>query len=98
MRGKIYRDDVPEGTRGTGGAAVGEGGIDYVALAGNRIHAYSYRASYEGIADMGAVTIYLVSLDAPLGANDLGDLASTNIEPNKCVVHSLPYSFTLGDM
>lgn len=98
VKGKIYRNDVPVGKANTEGAAVGAGGINYTALAGNEIHAYSYKAPYNDVAEMGAITVYLTSLDSSFGAKDLGDLASTNIEPNNCVVHSLQYSFTLGDM
>lgn len=97
VKGKIFRDDVPIGIPGTSGVDV-EGGKTYTALAGNRIYAYSHRTPYNGLEDVGAITVYLISIDHPGGAKILEDLASTNIQPNNCVVHSLQYFHTLGDM
>lgn len=98
VKGKIYRDDVPAGKPATSGAAVGEGGKDYTTLAGNRIHLYTYKTDYNGVAEMGPVTLFGSSLDSPFGVKNFEELASTNIEPNNCVVHSLGYDFTLGNM
>ena len=98
VKGKIYRDDVPAGKPATSGAAVGEGGKDYTTLAGNRIHLYTYKTDYNGVAEMGPVTLFGSSLDSPFGVKNFEELASTNIEPNNCVVHSLVYDFTLGNM
>lgn len=98
VKGKIYREDVPAGKPATSGTAVGEGGINYTTLAGNRIHAYTFKAAYEGVEELGAIVLYITSLDSSVGVKDFEEMASTNIEPDHCVVHSFKYDFTLGDM
>ena len=92
--GKIYRDDIQEGKPLSGGAVIGDGGDTYTALGGNRIWIYSHAEAYEKIEGIGAVSLRILSVDE----SRFIDVASTNIEPEGCVVHSLHYSYTLGDM
>lgn len=92
--GKIYQDDVPRGKYDEEEAAPGEGGIYLKTLGGNMIWFYSYQETLQGIPDVGAVSLGVFSqnvfMDFPI--------ASSNIEPDNCVVHSLSYNFTLGDL
>ena len=98
VKGKIYRADVPAGKPATSGAATGEGGKDYTAIAGNRIHLYSFTEQFNGVEGLGETTVYISSLDSDFGVRNFENLASIDIEPDNCVVHSLRYDFTLGDM
>lgn len=63
-------------------------------MGGNKIWAYTFRGAYQDVSDVGAVTLYVTSID---GKIDI-PIASTDIEPINGVVHSLGYSFTLGEM
>lgn len=92
--GKIYQDDVPRGKYDEEEATPGEGGTYLRTLGGNTIWLYSYQQTLQGIPDVGAVALGVFSqnvfMDFPI--------ASSNIEPDNCVVHSLSYNFTLGDL
>lgn len=73
---------------------MGTDGIVFTSAIGSRFWIYSYRESYNDVAGVGAVVLYIRAL------NNKGkkiDIASTNIEPTNGVVHSLHYTFTLGD-
>ncbi len=72
----------------------GTGGIVFTGGMGNRFWIYSFQESYNEVAGVGAVVLYIVNLDSGKKI----DIASTNIEPTNGVVHSLHYNFTLGEM
>lgn len=91
--GKIYRDDVPRGRYDEEEMMPGEGGKYYTTLYGNSIWIYTHQQTLQGIPDVGAVSMGVYSQSA---FRDFA-IASSNIEPNNCVVHSLSYNFTLGD-
>lgn len=92
--GKIYRDDIPRGLPGTSGALVGTGGVTFTSLAGTHIWGYTTAEAYQGMPEAGPVSISLVSIETQKSLT----VASANIEPLKCVVHSLHYNYTLDDM
>lgn len=94
LKGKVMRDEFLRGGPRQGSELIGTGGETYTMMGGNRIWAYTFRGEYNGVSDMGAVTLYVTSLD---GEIDI-PIASTNIEPDNGVVHSLGYDFTLGEM
>lgn len=91
--GKIYRDDVPRGKYDEEEALPDEGGGWYVTLGGNSIWLYTHQETLQGIPDVGAVSLNVYSQNAFREFS----IASSNIEPDHCVVHSLSYQFTLGD-
>ena len=91
--GKIFKEDIPEGIAGTSGAVKGEGGKTYKTLADTHFWAYTYVEAYNGVAGLGRTRLYLVAEEALRTI----DIASANIEPDNCVVHSLQYAYTLGD-
>ena len=62
---------------------------------GNRFWIYYFQESYEKVPGVGAVVLYIVSLET--GGTQI-DVASTNIEPTNGVVHSLHYNFVLGNL
>ena len=92
--GKYMRDDIPRGKGAVDGGVVGTGGITYTAIGGNKIWAYTFRDQYNGVADIGAVTIKISSVDQYRKF----DIASSTIEPDNGVVHSLHYNFVFGQM
>lgn len=73
----------------------GTGGTVLMGALGNRFWIYSFRESYNDVAGVGAVVLYIKSLET---GGTMIDVASTNIEPTNGVVHSLHYNFTLGDL
>ena len=93
LDGKIYRDDVPRGKYDEEEPVPGEGGEYMVTLAGTTIWLYTYQQTLQGIPDVGAVAMGVFSQSMFMDYA----IASSNIEPNNCVVHSLTYKFTLGD-
>ena len=91
--GKIYRDSVPRGRYDEEEVMPGEGGKYYLTLGGSTIWLYTHQQTLQGIPDMGAISMRVYSQSA---FQDFS-IASSNIEPDNCVVHSLSYRFTLGD-
>lgn len=89
LDGKIYRDEVPDG-KGEGRTV--EGGQKYTTLGGKELILYKQRGSYGGVMDAGAYRLYCFMVSR----SSLIDIASSNIEPDNCVVHSLGYAFTLN--
>lgn len=90
--GKVYRKDIPTGEPGLYGTA-GTGGITLTTLAGTKLWVYTVIQEKNGIVEQAAKPIYVNFLKA----NNLFAVASGDIEPDNCVVHTLDYNFTLGD-
>ena len=89
MDGKLYRDEVPQGKRD--GINV-DGGKDYTMLGGQVLCLFTQRGYNGAVAEAGAVRMYCIVK----GPNKEIEIASTNIEPDNCVVHSFGYAFTLN--
>ena len=68
-----------------------DGGTDMTCIEGNKIRAYLRGSSWAGVADVGAVTLNLYSMEH-------GEIpvASPDIQPQNCVVHALNYSYNFG--
>ncbi|MBC5622044.1 MULTISPECIES: hypothetical protein [Butyricimonas] len=80
-------DENPDQYKGTGGTV-------FTGEMGNRFWIYSFQDSYNEVAGVGAIVLFIKALD---NRGKHIDIASTNIEPTNGVVHSLHYNFTLGD-
>ena len=93
VAGTHYRDDIPRGEQILG-QTQGEGGVVFTSAFGTRFWIYSFRDTYQDIPDVGPVLLYIFSLDTHAAI----DVASTNIETDNGVVHSLNYSYTLGQL
>ena len=91
--GKIYREKVTSGTLSTGSNLV-EGGVRYNTIGGTEIILYTFRGNYQGVDGLGALKLYMVSAETTRSL----DIASTDIEPNNCVVHSMVYYYDWKDM
>ena len=91
VKGFYMRDDIPEGTLSETGTR--EGGTTLTGVEGNSFWIYSYRGQYQGIQGQGAVSLKLVS--------EIGQeikVASSNLESDNGVVHSLHYDYPLGTL
>lgn len=73
---------------------IGTDGIVFTSVLGNRFWIYSFQDSYNDVAGVGAIVLFIKALD---NRGKHIDIASTDIEPTNGVVHSLHYNFTLGD-
>lgn len=93
--GKYMREEVPKGKASVVATnPIGEGGQVFTTLGGNRIWAYTFRDAWNKVPETGAISLYMTSVDK----NKKISIASTDIEPNNGVVHSLHYNFTLEEM
>ena len=91
VKGVYMRDDIPEGTLSETGTR--EGGTTLTGVEGNSFWIYSYRGQYQGIQGQGADSLKLVS--------EIGQeikVASSNLESDNGVVHSLHYDYPLGTL
>lgn len=94
LKGKMMRVDFPRGVAPTGSDVVGKDGGFYTMMGENQIWAYTFKDTYNKVAEAGALLLKITSVDKhkPI------EIASGDIEPDNGVVHSLSYNFTLGDM
>lgn len=91
---RIMLADIPAGKPSTNEETlIGTGGKVYQTLGGTNLWLYTFRETYNGIPNTGAVSIYAVSEDKEKRVQ----IASSDIQTLTGVVHSLPYSFTLGE-
>lgn len=91
VKGVYMRDDIPVGTITETGDR--EGGTTLTGVEGNSFWIYSYRGQYQGIQGQGAVSLKLIS--------EMGQeirVASSNLESDNGVVHSLHYDYPFGTL
>lgn len=91
VKGVYMRDDISEGTLAESGDR--EGGMTLTGVEGNSFWIFSFRGMYQGIAGQGAVSLKLVS--------EIGQeikVASSNLESDNGVVHSLHYDYPFGTL
>lgn len=94
LDGKVYRDSIPLGMDGQGGRLM-EGGAYYTTLGGTRLAMFTKADSWQGVADIGPLKITIKSTHTMM---KLDGVASTDIEPDNCVVHSMTYYYDWTDM
>lgn len=92
VKGKFYRKDILDAKLGVNGEVI-SGGNYYRALGGNTLVMYAFTEQVEGVSDIGHRGLSVYSSDAALTR----EIASADIEPDNCVVHSLSYAYTLGE-
>ena len=91
VKGIYMRDEIPEGTLAESGDR--EGGMTLTGVEGNSFWIFSFRWMYQGIAWQGAVSLKLIS--------EIGQeikVASSNLESDNGVVHSLHYDYPFGTL
>lgn len=94
VKGKYMRDEIARGKKGVG-SNIGEGGQIMRGGMDNEFWIYSFRETYNNVPETGAVALYILSLT---GTKLAIDVASTNIEPDNGVVHSLSYYYRFGTL
>ena len=93
IKGKYMRDDIPAGKQ-ENSQQVGEGGQLFTSAGGANLWLYTFKEEYQGVAGTGSLNIYMYSVDKKVNI----DIASSNIEPDNGVVHSLSYAYTLEEL
>lgn len=73
---------------------IGSGGKTYSMAAGNQLWIYTFKDTYQGVAEAGPARVYIVSPDTRKSTY----VASHNIQTKTGVVHSLQYNFTPNDL
>ena len=92
VKGRTMLDDIPRGSIGVDGLS---GGMEMTGADNdNPMLAWTEQLPYNGVIGVGAVVINLRSLRT---MTDI-DTASSNIETNTGVVHSLHPNYTLGEL
>lgn len=92
VKGVYLRDDI---TRGKSTNDIpGEGGQTLSGDIGNKFWIYSLQEDYYRVPESGAVLLYIESFSSRLKI----DIASTNIQTQNGVVHSLHYSYQMGTL
>lgn len=94
LKGKIMRTEFKLGVESTDGELIGKGGDTYTMMGGNEIWAYTFKHEYNKVPEMGPLLLHISSVDTYQRI----EIASSDIEPDNGVVHSLAYNFTLGEM
>ncbi|MDO5665130.1 MAG: fasciclin domain-containing protein [Bacteroidia bacterium] len=95
IKGVYRREDIPFGKPSTNTqVSQGTGGKVFTGANNNQFWIYSFREPYNGVPETGPVVLNIVSLKT----NKSIDVASTNIETNTGVVHSLHYNFTISEL
>ena len=69
------------------------GGENYTMASGKVLWLYTFKDAYAGVPGAGRLHLYIVSSDT----KKKSEIASHNIRTTTGIVHSLQYSFTLGD-
>ena len=90
VKGKYEVEDIPMGTSGDK-----ESGIIFTGAADNTFRVFSFRETFNGVPETGAIRLYV---RGGLNYSTSIDVASTDIEPTNGIVHSLAYGFTLGQL
>lgn len=97
--GKLMRDDIPRLERDEDGEASG-GGMILKMMYGNKLWIWSLRNAFAGVAETADVELKLAAVkeDGKTIFNNLGTVATTNLENQSGVVHALSNSYFLGQL
>lgn len=97
--GKVMRDDVPRLERDEEGVADG-GGMVLPMMYGNKIWIWSLRNAFAGVEEMADVELRAAAVeeDGKTITNNLGTIATTNLENQSGVVHALGDQYFLGQL
>ena len=89
ISGKIKKSDVPKGI-----STPKSGGKNYDTLSDNKLWMYTFTDPWGGIPDAGPTHLYLESITKLSKVT----IASSDIECNNGIVHSIHYDFVWGDL
>lgn len=93
IKGKRLAADFKEGTSDdeTSGEMV-------TTANGNQFRVFSFKETFQNVKGAGALVLYTIGHDKWGSTKYLLPVASTDIQPTNGVVHSMAYSFTLGEL
>lgn len=97
VNGVITRDDVPRVTYDEKGVKNG-GGMILTSRYGNKMWLWSIREPYLGIPDMGPIVLDMASLKNDNSVNKNIGVATVGLKPDNGIVHSLPYTYSIGEL
>lgn len=99
VRGIIMRDDIARGVKDEEGKYIG-GGKLVTTLQGNKIWLWTLRNAFAGVPETADVEVQLASVkaDGLTIINNLGTVATTNLEAQNGVVHALGDHYFLGQL
>ena len=89
ISGRLIKDDIPMGIE-----TPKSGGKDYTTLGGAKVWMYNYTEPVGNIRGAGATILFLESYDF----DKRWDIASSNIQTNTGIVHSLEYAYIFGEL
>ena len=97
--GKVMRDDIPRIERDEEGVAEG-GGMVLTMMYGNKIWIWSLRNAFAGVEEMADVELQAAAVEdnGVTIINNLGTIATTNLENQSGVVHALGDHYFLGQL
>lgn len=91
---RIMLKDVPRGRlTTTDGNTTRTGGMTATTLGGEKLWLYTFQEDFNNVPNSGPVSLYVVSEKTQKRVK----IASSDIQTQTGIVHSLPYSFTLGE-
>ena len=90
VKGKFEVKDIPRGT-----GSDNESGVVFTGGSDNTFRVYSFRETYNGVAETGAIRLYIMG---GINFSTAIDVASTDIEPENGIVHSLAYGYIFGQL
>ena len=91
---RIMLKDVPRGRlTTTDGNTTRTGGMTVTTLGGEKLWLYTFQEDFNNVPNSGPVSLYVVSEKTQKRVK----IASSDIQTQTGIVHSLPYSFTLGE-
>ena len=97
VEGIIARDDIARATYNEEQKMDGGGNI-FTTRWGNRVWLWTIQEPYMNIPEMGPVIVEMASVDGEgKKIKDIG-MATIGVKPTNGMVHSLPYSYNLGEM
>lgn len=97
INGIVTRNDIAEPTYDEE-QIINGGGSQFTTRWGNRVWMWTIQEPYMNIPESGPIVVYLASLDDNGEVIKKINTASIGIKPTNGMVHSLPYSYNLGEM
>ena len=92
IKGKRKAASFPQGTFDDNNS-----GEVLIAANGKQFRVFTVKESFQNVAGAGPLTLYAVGIDKYNQTLHI-TMASTDIAPTNGIVHSLPYSFELGEI
>ena len=90
VKGKYEVKDIPRGT-----SSDPLSGVMFTSATGFKFRVFSFKEPYDDVPEGGALIIYI---GTGREYTMMLDIASTDIEPTNGIVHSMSYTYTVGEL